>query len=218
MAAAAPLADERLQWLLRLRRRAANGRAFAADRRHPRKATARVANTTATRVRKKARGLRVTRVRAMRVIMETSPLEEGDNGHNNQLGTKVAAMARTVVVTTARAITTAARATAAGAKRVTASAATTVTAATMATMATAATMATMATTATMTPNGNDNYKNQAATTARVTMTVARAMVTGAKRATTPTMATTVTMATMVTMTPNSNNATSGNECNKDTKQ
>ncbi len=84
-------------------RRAANGRAFEADRRHPWKATARVVNTTATRVTKKARGLRATRVRAMRVIMETSPMEEGDNGHNNQLGTKVAAMARTVVATTVRA-------------------------------------------------------------------------------------------------------------------
>ncbi len=69
-------------------RRAANGRAFAADRRHPRKATVRGVNTTATRVTKKVRGLRATRVRATRVIMETSPMEEGDNGHNNQLGTK----------------------------------------------------------------------------------------------------------------------------------
>jgi hypothetical protein len=129
---------------------AANGRAFAADRMHPQKATARVVNMTATRVTKKARGLRETRVRATRVIIETSPIEEGDNGHNNQLGTKVAATARTVVVTTVRAITTAARAMAAGAKRATALAAMTVTATTMATMATAAMMATMATTATMT--------------------------------------------------------------------
>ncbi len=83
-------------------RRAANGRAFAAVRRHPRTATARVVNTTATRAMKKARGSRATRVRPMRVIMETSPREEGDNGHNNQLGTKVAATARTVVATTAR--------------------------------------------------------------------------------------------------------------------
>jgi hypothetical protein len=84
-------------------RHAANGRAFAADRRHPRTATARVVNTTATWATKKARGLRVTRVRATRVIMETSPTrEEGDDGHNNQLGTKVAAMARTVVAMTAR--------------------------------------------------------------------------------------------------------------------
>ncbi len=56
----------------------------------------------ATRATKKARGLRAKRVRATRVIMETSPREEGDNGHNNQLGTKVAATARTVVSTTAR--------------------------------------------------------------------------------------------------------------------
>ncbi len=89
-------------------------------------------------------------------------------------------MARTVVVTTARGITTAARVTAAGAKRATALAATTATAATMATMATAAKTARMATTATMMPNGDDNYKNQAATTARVMTTVARATVTGAK--------------------------------------
>jgi hypothetical protein len=83
-------------------RRAANGWAFAADRRHLRTATARVVNTSATRATKKARGLRAMRVRAMRVIMETSPREEGDNGHNNQLGTKVAATARTVVATTVR--------------------------------------------------------------------------------------------------------------------
>ncbi len=54
----------------------------------------------------------LTRVRVTRVIMETSPREEGDNGHNNQLGTKAAATARTVVATTARGITMAARATA----------------------------------------------------------------------------------------------------------
>ncbi len=30
------------------------------------------------------------------------PREEGDDGHNNQLGTKLAAMARTVVAKTAR--------------------------------------------------------------------------------------------------------------------
>ncbi len=65
-------------------------------------ATARVVNMTAMRATKKARGLRVTRVRATRVIMETSLTEEGDDGHNNQLGTKVAATARTVVATTAR--------------------------------------------------------------------------------------------------------------------
>jgi hypothetical protein len=83
-------------------RHAANGRAFAADRRHLWTAMARVVNTMATRAMKKARGLRVMRVRATRVIMETSPREEGDDGHNNQLGTKVAATARTVVAMTAR--------------------------------------------------------------------------------------------------------------------
>jgi hypothetical protein len=83
-------------------RRAANGRAFTADRRHPRTATARVVNTTATRATKKLRGLRAMRVRATRVIMETSPRGEGDNGHNNQLGTKAVAMARTVVAMTER--------------------------------------------------------------------------------------------------------------------
>ncbi len=83
-------------------RHAASGRAFTADRRHPWMATARVVNMTAMRATKKARGSRATRVRAMRVIMETSPREEGDNGHNNQLGTKVAATARTVVAMTAR--------------------------------------------------------------------------------------------------------------------
>ena len=97
-------------------RHAANGWAFVADRRHPRTAMARVVNTTATRVTKKARGSRATWVRVARVIMETSPREEGEDGHNNQLGTKVAATARTVVATTARAITPAARATATGVK------------------------------------------------------------------------------------------------------
>ena len=65
-------------------------------------AIARVVNTTATRATKKARGLRATRLRATRVIMETSPREEGDDGHNNQLGTKAAATVRTLVATTAR--------------------------------------------------------------------------------------------------------------------
>jgi hypothetical protein len=83
-------------------RHAANGWAFVADRRHLQTATARVVNTMAMRAMKKARGLRVTGVRATRVIMETSPREERDNGHNNQLGTKVAATARTVVAATAR--------------------------------------------------------------------------------------------------------------------
>ncbi len=70
-------------------------------------ATARVVNTMATRGAKKARGSRATRVRVTRVIMKTSPREEGDNGHNNQLGTKAVA---------ARAITTAAGVMATGAK------------------------------------------------------------------------------------------------------
>ena len=70
-------------------------------------ATARVVNTTAMRATKKARGSRATRVRAMRLIMETSLREEGDNGHNNQLGTKEVLTTRTVVAMTARAITTA---------------------------------------------------------------------------------------------------------------
>ncbi len=207
-------------------RHAANGWVFAADRRHRRTATARVVNTMATRVTKKARWSRATRVRATRVIMETSPREEGDNGHNNQLGTKAVATARTVVTTTARAITTAARVTATGAKRAPALAATTAIMAMMAMMAMTATTAMMATRATMMPNGNDDYKNQAATTARVTTMVARATVTGAKRAmaTMATMATTATMvtmgtiATMATMTPNSNNVPSGDKSNKDTKQ
>jgi hypothetical protein len=137
-------------------------------------ATARAVKTTATMATKKARGLRAMRVRATRVMTETYPREEGDDGHNNQLGTKAAATVRTVVVTIGRAITMAARVMATGAKRVTATMATT---ATMGTMATTATMATMAM---MTPNGDDDNKNQAATTARVTTTVARATVTGQK--------------------------------------
>jgi hypothetical protein len=207
-------------------RRAANERAFAADRRHRRTATVRVVNKTAMKATKKARGSRAMRVRATRVIMETSLREEGDDGHNNQLGTKAAATARTVVATTVRAITMAARATATGAKMAMALAATMATMMTMATMATMAMTTLMAMTVTMTPNGDDNYKNQAAMTARMTMMVARAMVTGSKKAmatiatmvTTGMMATTATMATMATMTPNSNNAASGDKGNKDTKQ
>jgi hypothetical protein len=201
-------------------RHAANGRAFAADRRHQQMAAAGVVNTTATRAMKKARGLRATRVGATRVIMETSPREEGDNGHNNQLGTKAAAMARTVVATTARVIMMAARATPTGAKMVTALVVMTATMAMMVMMATAATTATMATTVTITPNGNDNYKNQMAITARVMTTVARAMVAGSKRAmaTMATTATMVTMATMTMMTPNSDDAASDGKGNEDTKQ
>ncbi len=98
----------------------------------------------------------MTRVRVTRVMMETSPREEGDDGHNNQLGTKAAAMVRTVVAMTTRVITTAARATATGAKRVTATTATTATMATMATMAMTRAMVTMSA---MTPNGKDDNKN-----------------------------------------------------------
>ncbi len=65
-------------------------------------AMARVVNMTATGATKKVRGSRATRVRATRVMMETSPREEGDDGHNNQLGIKAAATARTVVATTVR--------------------------------------------------------------------------------------------------------------------
>jgi hypothetical protein len=130
---------------------------------------ARAVKTTATKAMKKARGLRVTRVRVTRVMMETSPREEGDDGHNNQLGTKAVAMATTVVATTARAITLAARATATGAKRATA------------TTATMATMAAMVTMAMMMPNGKDDNENQVAMAARVIMTVARATVIGAKK-------------------------------------
>ncbi len=63
-------------------------------------------------------------MRATKVMTETSPEDKGDDGHNNQLGTKAAATARTVVATTARVITTAARAMATGAKRATATRAT----------------------------------------------------------------------------------------------
>jgi hypothetical protein len=93
VAAAAPLAEERLQQLLHLWTRGPW-------------AMARAVKTMARRATKKARGLKVTRVRVTRVMMETSPREEGDYGHNNQLGTKVAATARTVVAMTARAIMT----------------------------------------------------------------------------------------------------------------
>ncbi len=96
---------------------------------------ARAVKTMARRATKKARGSKVTRVRVTRVMMETSPREEGDDGHNNQLGTKVAAKARTVVAMTARAIMTAARAMATWAKRATATTATTAMRATMMTMA-----------------------------------------------------------------------------------
>jgi hypothetical protein len=57
-------------------------------------ATARAVKTMTTRVTKK---VRVMMARATRVMAETSPKEEGDDGHNNQLSTKVAVAVRTVV-------------------------------------------------------------------------------------------------------------------------
>ncbi len=181
---------------------------------------ARAVTKMAMRATKKARGSKVTRVRVTRVMMETSLREEGDNGHNSQLGTKATAMARTVVATTARVITMAARATATGAKRVTAIKVTTAMTATM------AMTAAMLTTAMMVPNSKDDNENQATMAPRVIMTMARAAVIGAKMvmatmamtAMTAVTVMTVGMAKMAMMTPNSNNATSGNEGNEDTKQ
>jgi hypothetical protein len=57
-------------------------------------ATARAVKTTTTRATKKVRAM-IARV--TRVMTETSSREEGDDGHNNQLSTKVAAAVRTVV-------------------------------------------------------------------------------------------------------------------------
>jgi hypothetical protein len=96
VAAANSLADERLQRLLRLqtRRHAVGGRAIAADRRHQQLAMARVVKTMTTRMTKKVRAMMA---RATRAMTETSPREEGDNRHNNQLSTKVVAVVRTVV-------------------------------------------------------------------------------------------------------------------------
>jgi hypothetical protein len=195
------------------KRRAAGGRAFAADRKHWQSAKARAVKMMAIRLTKKARGSRTMRVRATRVMTETSPREEGDNGHNNQLGAKAAVTVRRVVATTARAIRLAARVMATGAKKAAA------TAEMMAMMATMATMATMAVTAMMTPNGDKDSKNQATMTARVTTTVVRAMVTGAKRVTAIMVKTgmTATMATMATMTPNSDNDANCNGGNEVTK-
>ncbi len=64
------------------------------NRRHQRMATARAVKTTTIRVTKK---VRVMMARATRVMTETSPREEGDNEHNNQLSAMVAAVVRTVV-------------------------------------------------------------------------------------------------------------------------
>jgi hypothetical protein len=87
--------------------------------------------------------------RATMAMTETSPREEGDNEHTNQLCTKVAAMARTVLATTGRAKITAARAMMTHAKRAMAMAATT---------AMTATMAIMAMTVMMMPNDNNDTK------------------------------------------------------------
>jgi hypothetical protein len=93
--AATLLVDERLQWLLHLRTRDGGGLAIAVDRRHQQMAKARAVKKTTTRVTKKVRAMRP---RATRAMTETSLREEGDNGHNNQLSTKVAAAVKTVVV------------------------------------------------------------------------------------------------------------------------
>jgi hypothetical protein len=66
----------------------------AADRRHQQTAMARVVKTTTTRTMKKVRAMMA---RVTRAMAETSLREEGDNGHNNQLSTKVMAVVRTVV-------------------------------------------------------------------------------------------------------------------------
>jgi hypothetical protein len=99
-------------------------------------ATTRAVKTTTTMATKK---VRATRARVTRAMTETTPREEGDDGHNNQLCTKATVVARTVVAMTARELRTAARAIMTGAKRV------------------AAMTATMVT---MTPNGNDDAKRQ----------------------------------------------------------
>jgi hypothetical protein len=57
-------------------------------------AMARAVKKTTTRAAKKVRAMMV---RATRAMTETSPREEGDDGHNNQLSTKVVAAVRTVM-------------------------------------------------------------------------------------------------------------------------
>ncbi len=69
------------------------------NRRHPRTAMVRAVKTSTMRATKKARA---TKARETRVMMETSPREEGEDGQNNQLGTKVAATVRTVVASYGR--------------------------------------------------------------------------------------------------------------------
>jgi hypothetical protein len=59
---------------------AVGGGAIVADRRHQQMAKLRAVKTTTTRVTKK---VRVMVARVTRGVMETSPREEGDNGHNN---------------------------------------------------------------------------------------------------------------------------------------
>ncbi len=67
---------------------------MAADRRHWQTSTARAVKATTTFLMKKVRAMMA---RATRAMAETSPREEGDDGHNNQLSTKVAAVVRIVV-------------------------------------------------------------------------------------------------------------------------
>jgi hypothetical protein len=80
-------------------RHAVGGQAIAADRRHQQMAKARTVKMTTIRVMKKVRAMMV---RATRAVTETSPREEGDNGHSNQLNTKVAAAVKTVVAINGR--------------------------------------------------------------------------------------------------------------------
>ncbi len=59
----------------------------------------RAVTMTTMRATKKVRAVMAMATRAM---TETSPREEGDDGHNNQLGTKVVATARTVAASNGR--------------------------------------------------------------------------------------------------------------------
>ncbi len=80
-------------------RLAAGGQVIAADRRHRWTTTARAVKTRTTMAAKKTKAMMA---RVTRATMETSPREEGDDGHNNQLSTKVAAMVRTAVASNVR--------------------------------------------------------------------------------------------------------------------
>ncbi len=71
------------------------GQTIEADRRHQRTATARAVKTTMTT--KATKKVRAMMARVTRAMSETSPREKGDDGHNNQLSTKVAAAVRIVV-------------------------------------------------------------------------------------------------------------------------